>query len=113
MCFTSFLFGVLVLYGPLLTFPVHQVSALFNFDPLLPTVPYWFLNFVSNQFCFVLIKLLRSAVKKVRDPSSEFARRYVAPLPTFPLLLVYSRFSALDSALQPTEQHTGRLGGEW
>ena len=57
--------------------PCLQVCVLFNFDPKLASVPYWLLNFVSEKFCVFLIRFMRSAVAKVTDPSSEFARRIV------------------------------------
>ena len=54
---------------------VTHVCAIFNFDPMLSVVPYWLLNFVSEKFCLLLIKFMRTAAKSVTDPKSMFARR--------------------------------------
>lgn len=52
-----------------------QVCVLFNFDPMLASIPYWLLNFVSEKFCMLLLRFMRSAVEKVADPKSDFAKR--------------------------------------
>ncbi len=66
-------------YGGFLLRPVSptvtHVCAIFNFDPMLSVVPYWLLNFVSEKFCLLLIKFMRTAAKSVTDPKSMFARR--------------------------------------
>ncbi len=66
-------------FGGFLLTPVSPtrttVCVLFNFDPKLASIPYWLLNFMSEKFCMFLLKFMRTAVKKVSDPKSDFAKR--------------------------------------